>query len=183
MKTDKDNLEDFIQQHRGLLDHDFPQDKVWQKIDQKIKPVSKSKRFDINLLWKAAAILFLVTTLILWQQNSQDSLNSQEIAVAINPEFSQIESFYFSLIEEKKEEIQGMELDISDQMKAEFFGELNSLDSAYQHLKIQLENTKNEKLVDEMIENMQLRIEILNRQLNILESIQNIKQNENQYHI
>jgi hypothetical protein len=57
----------------------------------------------------------------------------------------------------------------------DFANEINMLDSMYAVLKKDMQNGNEENLVDAMILNLQLRIEILNQQLNIIQSIETRK--------
>jgi hypothetical protein len=60
----------------------------------------------------------------------------------------------------------------------EFLSEIQVLDSMYILLKKDMNHGNEEVLVDAMILNLQLRIEILNQQLSIIQSIENSQKDE-----
>ena len=91
-------------------------------------------------------------------------------------DFEQAEAFYAKLIEEKKSQIESM---VSDELKDEFNGDMEHLDRVYEDLKTSFSETaEDQKLVDAMISNLQMRIEILNEQMKILKKLNETK-NEN----
>ena len=57
--------------------------------------------------------------------------------------------------------------------------EIDQLDSTYQMLKSAADGGQSEKIIDAMVLNLQMRIDILNQQLEVLEKIKTIKENEN----
>jgi hypothetical protein len=94
----------------------------------------------------------------------------------IAPQMAEVETYYTSLINEKKAQMGNFDLKslgIKDNLQQDIAG----LDSAYARLKTELLTTPNkEQIMDAMIQNLQLRMEILNQQLKTLEEIRKIKQ-------
>jgi hypothetical protein len=87
------------------------------------------------------------------------------------PELVETEQFYFSLINEKISQIKKFQLSPRG-LETESNHELTVLDSVYNEMKGELlESHHNEKVINAMIQNLQLRIEILNQELNVLEQI------------
>ena len=60
----------------------------------------------------------------------------------------------------------------------DFLYEIDLLDSMYVVLKQDMKNGNKENLADAMILNLQLRIEVLNQQLRIIQSIENKQKDE-----
>ena len=60
----------------------------------------------------------------------------------------------------------------------DFLDEIDKLDSMYAVLKQDMKNGNEVNLIDAMILNLQLRIEILNQQLKIIQSIENSQKDE-----
>ena len=104
----------------------------------------------------------------------EDFPETQLSSNGYNSELVEVESYYTQLISDKKREIQTFEID-----DPELLNDINGLDSMYLELKGNLKvNQKDGRLISAMIMNLQLRVDILNKQLNILENIKNIEHNE-----
>jgi uncharacterized protein YwgA len=101
----------------------------------------------------------------------------------LDPEFMETELYYTQLIAQKRLVV--VEFDLEDQeIKEGFKKDIALLDTMYQELKQEFIDTNNEAVLDAMISNLQVRMELLNQQLMILETIEkhdNEKTNETQY--
>jgi len=174
-----DKLEQFIKSNREAMDHLEPPIGLWNKISKENKP---PKRFNLNQLWKAAAIVFFAIAMGLWLQ--QDNTNQRQIAESNSAEIelARVEQYYNTLISEKINTLVTDE-SLSAEVEQAFLQDVEKLDSAYQQLKQQLEDTPNEKIKDAMIVNLQMRIELLNQQLEILNNIKKVKKDEKAYTI
>ena len=64
------------------------------------------------------------------------------------------------------------------ELGSDFLYEIDLLDSMYVVLKQDMKNGNKENLADAMILNLQLRIEVLNQQLRIIQSIENKQKDE-----
>ena len=175
-----DKLEKFIKENRNDFDNKIPPDDTWEGISGGLetKPVSFPK---INQwLWKAASLILLMAVIgLLVERNMHRELKSPaNQANERLSELNKVEAYYTSLISQKRQEIQKYLRDNPDFRKS-FNQDISQLDSMYSGLKNELSDTYNDKIVDAMIVNLQLRIKILNQQLNILQSIQKTKENEN----
>ncbi len=157
-----DQLENFIQKNRDHFDDDIQPDQLWQSIE---KDLEKPATFSFNNIWKVAAAILLVSTIFL----SIDKFSDKKVEYSLNAEFLQAESFYTMLIMEKKDEIASLNV---DGLADDFLKEIDDLDAMYQELKKSFEReTSDQKVVDAMIANLQLRIQILNKQLSILQQL------------
>ena len=90
---------------------------------------------------------------------------------------------YTKLVEIKHRELKRLEKD-EPLLYKQFAGDVNKLDSVYLTLKTQLpKNSNREQVIEAMIENLQLQIGLLNRQLNIIKQINHSKKSayENAY--
>lgn len=166
-----DQFEKFIKDHRMDFDDQPNTSRIWEKIDQ---GMNRKKTRDYSILWKIAAMLLLFTTVTLLIERSYNSENNSMDQYA---EFKKAESFYTQLIVEKKREIESFKgVELTDQFRAD----IERLDKSYDQLKETFNKTAtDQKLVDAMIENLQLRINILNQQLSILKRLNQAK-NENE---
>ncbi len=178
-----DKLEQFIKENRGAMDPMEPPKGLWDKISKENKP-GKSKTFNLNYLWKAAAIVFFAITLGLWLQQQENINQKGQVADKNSPEIelAQVEQYYNSLISKKINTLVTDE-SLSAEVEKKFLQDVEKLDAAYQQLKQQLEHTSNEKIKDAMIVNLQMRIELLNQQLEILNNIKKVKKDEKAYNI
>ena len=157
-----DQLEQFIMNNKDSFDDVNPSDQVWERINRRLR---KSNSF-LQIAWKVAAVVFMVSTAYLLLERNLES--SQETP-QLSEEFRQAEDYYTQLISIKRTEIQQK---LSPEEQAEFLKEIDQLDELYIELKKTYQtNAANTRVVDAMISNLQLRLDILSKQLEILESI------------
>lgn len=193
----KDKLKDFVGEHRDEFDVYEPRQELWQQICQEIPPTDDKKEAkvisinfgkrasfsaDFTFLRMAAAVALLIgcaVTLFLLKHNP-DLTEEDAIAVTqpdnfrnIAPELVEVEAYYTSQINKKKSQLSDYDLKVlglDESMQID--QELARLDSTYKQLKKELYTTPNtDKVVSAMIQNLQIRIEVLNRQLEVLQKI------------
>lgn len=162
-----DQFENFIKENRHEFDDKEPTNSVWEGIYKKLNS-SGGQRY--NWLWKAASILFFMTSSVLFYQLNY---SGEEKSIAfnkekVNDEFLPVENFYFQKISEKKELIYDFE---EDNIKVDeaFEQDLQKLDAMYEVLKDELKNNPSKKVVDALILNLLVRVDILNKELQNLE--------------
>lgn len=198
----KDRLEEFVSEHRDEFDVFEPRPDLWQNICPEI-PESRKEAKVINIKFGerasfsadflfmriAAAVVLLLgcgLTLFLMKQNAPDAstmmaASQQQVIGNIAPEIVEVEAYYVSEIEEMKGELSEYDkkiLGLSGQKEID--RELARLDSSYMQLKKQLYTTPNtEEIVEAMVQNLQIRIEVLNRQLEVLQSIKKMEKTIN----
>ena len=159
-----DRLEDFFRENRSEFDSEEPAHDLWDRIDQDLKP-GKNHR---SVYWKVAAVIFLVATVALladkYTFTSPVEVNS-ELA-----EFQEAENFYASLIQERKIQIDHYEN--QGNIHREFLDDMKELDDLYIELRDTYDKTNgNQKMMDALISNLRLRMHILDRQIEILERL------------
>jgi septal ring factor EnvC (AmiA/AmiB activator) len=180
------NLEQFIQNHRQDFDmHEVPTG-LWDKIDKslgkEIEPdevVFKFKKSSISRFksWAIAASVLLVMGYlsVFYLNNKSDS--TEQIVAEVAPQYGDKMVQYTSLIESKREEIKQIEVH-DPVMYKEFASEIEKLNQDYQNLQTELSQTPNqEDLVKAMIQNLQVQLDILNRQLMIIEKVKEYQKN------
>jgi len=186
-------LETAISDQREAMDDQETPEELWGKISdsldadrqQDAEEQPSGKVVEMRVLWRyAAAVALLMGTLLtaqhLYLTQETPIPSSPEIAEVTdgeenNPleELEQTEAYYTSLISEKKGQIRQYATD-NPALYADFQQEVETLDSMYRELKIELyESQGSHRVMSALIENLQLRIDILNQQLNILEKIEN----------
>lgn len=174
-----DKLEKFIKSHRVEMDDKRPKKDLWAGVESELRQNTKQRQLSKPVMyWRAAAvILLLITSWLAFDKVNQnfDGSGTSEVA-ALSPQLLEAENFYVSLIDQKREEIKvlGEKYDLG----GFFLSEIDVLDSMYIVLKKDMQNGNEEVIVDAMILNLQLRIEILNQQLNIIQSIENSQKDE-----
>lgn len=174
-------LEEFFRNHRDELEETPAEDKLWERVqsglDQGQQVISKSDRAtDFTIYWKIAAILLLVLSSVLgyynWQSANEDSIFE-------NSEFANAEVYYNDMIDEKKEEIRLYAVS-NPELESSFLEDVEVLDRMYAELKKQAKTSGGqERVFNAMIQNLQLRIDILNQQIKVLEQIKNKEENAN----
>lgn len=192
----EDKLKKFVSGHRDEFDVFEPRQELWQEIckelpaarkEAKVISISFGERIsltaDFLFMRIAAAILLLLgcgLTLFMMKQNTPAG-NTMAVATAENtpaitniaPELLEVEAYYTSQINSKKEQLTSYDLKALGLDEQQLIDkELARLDSSYLQLKKQLyTNPNTDKVMDAMIQNLQIRIEVLNRQLEVLQRI------------
>lgn len=206
----KDRLKEFVNENREEFDVFEPRPELWQEICQQMPSTAKQEKMprkeakiisinfgerlnfsaDFMFMRVAATIVLLLAcglTLLLVKQNTPAApdttiaaATSQPALSQIAPEMVEVEAYYTSLINNKREELSEYDLKVLGLDEAqEIDRELARLDSSYTQLKKQLYTTPNtDQVMGAMIQNLQIRIEVLNRQLEVLQKIEKL-QNEN----
>lgn len=165
-----DKLERFVLENRDQFDDEMPSAQVWVNI------AKKKQKKPVLIYWKVAAILLMISTLYLIVDRHFGDEGAVQMSVNESPEFQSVESYYVQLISQKRKQISTSQ---DARLKHEFLAELELLDHKYNELKqtYQYQNSS-EILTDALINNLKLRLDLLNQQLNILEALQNQKGNE-----
>lgn len=164
-----DQLEKYILENKAAFDDQVPNDQLWLNIQSKMGKPSK-----MFVFWKIAALFLLMTTSVLIIERQLSSGESQEIS--LGEEFLQAEGYYLQVINTQQAELKHLE---GGNTHEELLIELQELDAAYQNLKsTYINQNSDEMLKGAMIENLIMRMEILNRQITILKKF-NTKENEN----
>ncbi len=185
MKKQEDrNLEQFIQNNREAFDNCEAPAGLWDKIDKSLgkeirhnaepdEIIIKFKKSSISKLkiWAMAASLTLLIgyVSVFYLNNKSDS--TEQIIAQVAPQYGDKMVQYTSLIETKREEIKQIETH-DPEMYKEFATEIEKLNLDYQNLQTELSQTPNqEDLVKAMVQNLQVQLDILNRQLKIVERV------------
>ncbi|MCY7350681.1 MAG: hypothetical protein LH606_08430 [Cytophagaceae bacterium] len=198
----KDRLERFIRDNREAFDASEPSPEVWARLEAQlvisaptvgqnhpdgandsgptlIQPLHNPGSGSFGLFsryWKVAASVVLVVGLAGWWLLRQPASNTDAVLARVDPQAAQTAFRYASLIETKRDEIKQFE-QTDPQLFREFSTEIEELNRDYQRLKTELPQTPNqEELLRAMIQNLQTQVDILNRQLNIINKVKQAKQ-------
>lgn len=174
--TMADKLEKYIRDRRQEFDSEEPRSRVWDRIRHELDDSRIVAINNFGWVWKVAAILlFGLSTYLLVERNIKTDPIVQSQTTE-NP-FGEIEMHYTSIIEEKMIEIETKASEHPHLMK-DFENDIGNLDFMYKELQAEFQQTNNERVVDAMINNLKLRIDILNYQLSIIERIKNKEHEE-----
>ncbi len=175
-----DNLEKFINDRRSQFDDKKPPERLWHRIDKGLS--SGGRHVPIyHHVWKAAAvILFAVVIWLLVDRQSQlEKISFSQIETTEGIAFKDVEDYYFSLIENKQQQIM-LFVSQHPELDDRLINDIDRLDSSYAELKKKLVKGPDERIIDAMVVNLQTRIELLNHQLSVLERIKNFKDQTNE---
>lgn len=178
----KNTLERFIRDHREELDAFEPPRDMWAKLEAQLPadtatPVGRVVPLWQRPLWRAAASILLIFSLGLIGYRYLGSPSPGDPALArINPESARMAVQYVSLIDTKRQELRQLEQD-DPALYREFSTEIEQLNRDYQTLRSELPRTPNqEELVQAMIQNLEMQVNILNRQLRVIQKIKQAKE-------
>lgn len=180
------DLERFVRDNREAFDQISPAPALWDKIGEAIGEQNKRSTRVVRMSrvrWAVAATLFLALAgSIYWfsgtrhvplaekQHNVSDPLVQQ-----IDPQYARLVTEFTGVIESKQTELKKLEKD-DPVLYQKFSGDIQKLDSSYQVLRSTLKANPNaEQLLQAMIENLQLQVNLLNRQLEIIQKVKNTK--------
>lgn len=159
-----DYLEKLAKENRSQFDSEDPSGAVWSAIDKGLERSKRTSR--LPKLWKYAAMLLLASTVGLLGERF---LSTQQVPVATASDFDQVEQYYVQLIEDRRAQLSGYDYEA---LEESFRNDLDQLDDLYAELKDQFENDISDpKVRDAMIINLKIRLDILSRQIEILEKL------------
>jgi len=167
----KDKLEDFIRQHRKEFDSHEPRSRMWDNINDKLQKKNSRKRW--FLISAAASVIMAVGVCVWLLYPSKPKSNDSETAIEneINLNINNTEVYYSALIGEKRNELNQYCKNQPDLCK-EFDQDFDELNIMYGHLKMEYSKSPDKEVVlKAMIENLKTQVEILSRQLQVLENI------------
>lgn len=170
------NLENYIKENRTDFDVSEPSELVWKGIDATLK---KNKRFRFNSKFQfftAAASLLICLGIGFWVGKKATKNELHDEIASLSPKYATEMSKYTQFIVEKREELKQIETENSE-LANQFQSELVELEKDYQGLKNLLpKNPNQEELIQAMLRNLKWQVEILNRQLEIIQKIKEDKE-------
>ncbi|PIB34606.1 hypothetical protein BFP72_03870 [Reichenbachiella sp. 5M10] len=178
----KDRLEKWVVEHRNDFDDLEPRSDLWDRIagDMEKRNAESIPLKKYAWVWQAAAVVFVCVTLgLLVERSLKQPIDVAGPVEVEQEDIQEVERYYTALIQERKAEIR-LVMSQSDVMDEQLLDDLDDLDLMYAELKKDLaKNQNNEKLIHAMIRNLQLRVEILNKQLKILDQLIKYENDEN----
>lgn len=161
----RDLLEDYIDNNKESFDSDFPSLKAWTDIERQLPPDKTIQKPKVSNSWKvmkiAAAVALLLVSGMAIGWHFGTSQNQIKSLADISPEMEEMEQFYQKQIESGKAQL--VSLGYQDE---DVFNDLDQLEAVFKDLKTEVSNspsTRDEALINTLIENYKTRIAILER--------------------
>lgn len=183
----EDHLKNFISQNRDAFDSEKPSEDLWSRIEKDLpKNNVEAKTIELpsstwqTYVWRvAAALLISIGSILVYEWYDQEEIivmspantieapNSQERS--LNPELAEAEAYYSGKINNQLSELKKYTVSYPG-LEEEVTLDLDDLDQAFHELQVELDNdVANEEVIEAMIENYQIKTEILE---DILEGLQ-----------
>jgi hypothetical protein len=191
----KDNLEKFVLQNREAFDDKMPSMDLWNKLaDELVKEDAHKtsqrpqKMLPVRKVWQMAAgfaAVMLLGWLLQWKYLQAPNSASQDMAQGnpslqkIAPEIAEAETYYFMQINQVQNNLKKYNSKTVGIENSEVSQELEKLDTVYQNLKKDFYSSGGqEEVVRAMIQNLQLRLQLLQQHLDIVEKAEKLKKGE-----
>jgi hypothetical protein len=191
-----DSLKKLIDNNRAEFDQEEPSPGLWKKIDRELDKANNIPLLSIKSgLWSvliAASLLVAVSVLTFRHhapkedsvaatqphdgitpdtQNNPGSRSTQTIQTGGDSLYSQELYHFTQIINIKFKEVEKIKSE-HPELYNRFSADIQKLDSNYQQLKQQLPREANqEMLLKAMLQNLTLQVELINRQLGIIEEL------------
>lgn len=170
----QDNLENFVKNHKDEFDSLTPKEKVWEGIHNKLE---ESGRVNTKMIiWRAAAIILFIFSIGITFYANKGSIFKSEAPIAYDSEFLSTEKYYKSVINERQQLIV-MVANTHPEIRSDFEADWKVLDQGYAKLKVEYSKNQSRDVLNALIQNLQSRANLLNKQIEILESINSDKSN------
>jgi len=175
-----ESLEKFILTNRDSFDTKEPHDGHFDRFHQKLETRKPARRVNLYMVAAAAAIAgFILTgTLgLLINGSPLKGLNQTEQSLsAISPELKEVEDYYTSQINTRYNQINALKKDSSPEVESEVNKAITDMYLGYYLLKKDLTtDPKQERVVSAMIQQFQVRIDMLDQILKTLEGVNKMR--------
>lgn len=173
----QDRLEEFVKQNRDAFDSEVPGDALWGRIEEgldeekKVVPMTPAPQRAM-WIWKAAVVVLLGAVSFLLVDRYLPRQQEEIAAVSTIEEFQDLESFYTSIISEKRGKL-------ADELGEEKFlnyleTDIEELDAIYAELKLTFEQKQETpEVLGALIHLLRQKLHLINSQLDILEDAKN----------
>jgi len=173
-----ESLKKYIRKNRDSFDEKEPLDGHFDRFRQKLetrKPVRKVNLFMVAAAAAIAGLILTGTLGILYNNSMLNRNNSNGLSLSVvSPEFKEVEDYYLGQISTKYNQIKSLKENSSPELESEVSKAINDMDLGYYLLKKDLSNSpKQERIVSAMIQQYQVRIEMLDQ---ILKTLYNYNQ-------
>lgn len=163
----KDKLEKFILKNKEAFDTAEPNTDNWDKIEARLGLNRTRTKNYVAWYWKAAVFLLLgaVGFLLVDRYNVQPA---NDLEVSNIEKFKELETFYTSLINHKKEKL---ESELSAEEASIYLQvEMQELEEIYEDLKeLFLESQPSEQVMERLVHLLRQKLKVMDSRLEIME--------------
>lgn len=179
-----DIIDDLFRDLRGTFDTEEPADAHLERFIAKLESASSGTRTKNRRKWgwplSIAASLLLLGTLTFNYIYFTPTIEQQ--VTQISPEISNTGNYFGSLIQEKIKEMQNESTPATEKMITDTMIQLQKLDNDYKKMEQDLLNGGNSKLIlSAMVNNFQMRIDLLNDILEQIEKVKTLKKYQDEH--
>lgn len=153
-----DKLEKFIIDNRTGLDEQRKPEEGWKELNDRLN----EKKTDWGIYWKVAAVIFFACTIVLSAMQFQKGDETGGVIAESQPT---LEGYFAQQISLRTQEFQQL---ATEDQAAELMSDLEKMDAAYAELNESFAELNDPEVAEAMLENLRLRILILNEQIEIL---------------
>ncbi len=175
-----DKLESYIEENRSEFDTETPSAKIWKAIEGRLSG-GKVVRMTFKRYIAVAAVALLLLSVGGFMGQYLATSGGTNVAEAtfegMAPEVAEMEDFYAMKISEKVEELKNISPDDA------VLKDLEEMETQYKEIKKELlasEMTESEFIIRALIDNLQTRMEILEKVLQRIESVKSLNTIENE---
>jgi hypothetical protein len=174
------SLEKYIRSNIDSFDEKEPIEGHFDRFRQKMENRKPNRKVNLFMVAAAAAVagIILTGTLgLLFNSSSLRNYNTRELTLSvISPELKEVEDYYQSQINTRYNQINALNKNSSPELKSEVIKAISDMDLGYYLLKKDLtQNPKQERVVNAMIQQYQVRVDMLDQILRTLEKVNNIR--------
>lgn len=178
-----ETLKKYIRKNRDSFDEKEPLEGHFDRFKQRLEARKPAKKVNLFMVAAAAAVagLILTGTLgILYNNSSLNRSNSNNLSLGvISPELKEVEDYYQSQINAKYNQIKSLKESSAPEIESEVNKTINDMDLGYYLLKKDLSNSpKQERIISAMIQQYQVRIDMLDQILKTLQNFSQINRNQ-----
>lgn len=170
----QDKLEKFVKDNKSEFDSLTPKDKVWDGIHNELEASSNANLKMV--IWRAAAIILFVLSIGLTFYTSIESILKSSSDVVYDTEFLISEEYYTSVINERQQVI-ALVANTYPEVKIDFELDWEILDESYAKLKEEYARNESKEVLNALVQNLRLRVSLLNKQIEILISLDSDNKN------
>jgi hypothetical protein len=167
-------LEKFIKSHRADFDTKEPRTELWSKIAAEI---NKPKAGGMRLTWPwrsmgiAASVAILLSLGYFAGRYGRPMADNRDI-INISASHGTSVVKYETTINDKRKELEMMSV-LNPELVSGFELDIEELNGSYLKLRAMLPNNPNqEKILNEMVKNLKWQLELLNKQVELMENIE-----------
>lgn len=178
MKTDLDNI---FKSKRQEFDFAEPEIGHFERFESRMKQQGEKSNSKKNIFWPWLAIAATVLIFFGYWMGNYNSQNKGLELADVSPKMEETQNFYLVSIQKEIEQIKSQETPENKKIIEDSFLQLKNLENDYQKLKLQLqESNEDKRVIFAMVVNFQNRVVVLQNLLEQLEDFDSIRNVESQ---